>query len=154
MSLQTVLSTDTLKTQVSNQIDVIQTALGHQGLSEATIRAQQELSEKFGIPTFDIVGNISTVPQTRAIDETINVGTGRFTESAFKKSIQALAPEQSLFDRIITGFNDSITKPIQAIFDTIFTDRVINELPPELQQRIKEIDDRITLLESRLKPRS
>ena len=47
-------------------------------LSEATIKAQQALSEKFGIPTFNLTGGISTVPVTRTLS-TINVGTGMFT---------------------------------------------------------------------------
>jgi hypothetical protein len=33
---------------------------GRVGLSDATLQAQQELSKKYGIPTFDTAGNLST----------------------------------------------------------------------------------------------
>ena len=46
-------------------------------LSEAVIKAQQKLSEKFGIPTFGLKGEISTVPTTKLIGP-INVGVGKF----------------------------------------------------------------------------
>jgi len=41
------------------------------------IKLQQQLSEKFGIPTFTLKGDISTVPTTKPIG-TINVGVGKF----------------------------------------------------------------------------
>ena len=46
-------------------------------LGPATIRAQQSLSEKFGIPTFNLTGGLSTVPTTRPVSA-LNVGTGQF----------------------------------------------------------------------------
>jgi len=46
-------------------------------LSDAVIKLQQELSEKFGIPTFTLTGGISTVPTTKPIGS-INVGVGKF----------------------------------------------------------------------------
>ena len=46
-------------------------------LGPATIRAQQALSEKFGIPTFNLSGGLSTVPTSRPVSM-INVGTGQF----------------------------------------------------------------------------
>ena len=69
--------------------NVIQTELGSIGLSDTTKAAQQELSDKYGIPTFDVEGNISTLPSSGIIDETINVGTGKFSESAFRASIDS-----------------------------------------------------------------
>ena len=33
---------------------------GRVGLSDRTLAAQQELSAKYGIPTFDVSGNLST----------------------------------------------------------------------------------------------
>lgn len=45
----------------------------------ATIAAAQRLSEQHGIPTFDISGNVSTVPTTRPLDLNANVGVGAFT---------------------------------------------------------------------------
>lgn len=47
-------------------------------LSPTTIAAQQALSEKFGIPTFTLTGDISTVPTGGRLSR-INVGTGKFT---------------------------------------------------------------------------
>lgn len=113
---------------------------------------QQELSETFGIPTFDIEGNISTVPTTRSINTSIDVGTGRFTESAFKKSLDILTQEQSIFNALGSGFKQFITDPIIEIFDALFTDKVIEGLPLLQQQRIKEIDVEILSLEARLIP--
>ena len=46
-------------------------------LSAGTIKAQQALSEKFGIPTFNLTGGLSTVPTTRPVSA-INVGVGGF----------------------------------------------------------------------------
>jgi len=39
---------------------------GTQGLSSATVAAQQALSAKYGIPTFDVAGNLSTFGGLRA----------------------------------------------------------------------------------------
>jgi len=46
-------------------------------LSEAVIKLQQQLSEKFKIPTFTQTGDISTVPTTGFVGP-INVGVGKF----------------------------------------------------------------------------
>jgi len=46
-------------------------------LSDAVIKAQQELSDRFGIPTFSLTGDISTVPKIVPIGD-INVGVGKF----------------------------------------------------------------------------
>lgn len=51
------------------------------GLGAATIIAQQELSEKFGIPTFTVGGDVSTVPTSGRLTR-INVGTGAFAETS------------------------------------------------------------------------
>lgn len=50
-------------------------------LSQATVRAQQALSDKFGIATFNTRGGISTVPTSGKINTKINVGLGRFSSS-------------------------------------------------------------------------
>lgn len=47
-------------------------------LSDAVIKLQQNLSESFGIPTFTLTGDISTVPTTRPVSTRINVGVGKF----------------------------------------------------------------------------
>lgn len=50
-------------------------------LSPATIKAQQKLSNKFGIATFNFKGGISTVPTSGKINTAINVGLGKFKSS-------------------------------------------------------------------------
>jgi len=63
-------------------------------LSAAVIKLQQQLSEKFGIPTFTTTGEISTVPTTRSLSN-IDVGTGIFqaetTESFTSKLRQNIS---------------------------------------------------------------
>jgi len=59
-------------------------------LAPETIRRQQSLSEQFGIPTFNLTGNISTVPITKRLSD-INVGTGAFTgetQQSFRTNLQ------------------------------------------------------------------
>lgn len=51
-------------------------------LGAATIAAQQALSQKFGIPTFNLTGDLSTVPTNGTLSN-INVGTGKFTAETF-----------------------------------------------------------------------
>ena len=58
-------------------------------LSDAVIKLQQELSEKFKIPTFTQSGGISTVPTSGKVGK-INVGVGKFggeTISSFRDSL-------------------------------------------------------------------
>ena len=59
-------------------------------LGAATIKAQQALSEKYGIPTFTMSGEVSTVPITRSLSS-INVGVGAYrmeTPSSFTVNLQ------------------------------------------------------------------
>ena len=56
------------------------------------IEAQQALSDKFGIPTFTITGDISTVPTGGRLS-LINVGTGAFggeTVRSFTTNLQTI----------------------------------------------------------------
>ena len=46
-------------------------------LSDAVIKLQQELSDKFGLVTFDLTGGISTVPASGIIK--VDTGLGKFT---------------------------------------------------------------------------
>jgi len=46
-------------------------------LSDAVIKLQQQLSDKFKIPTFTLKGDISTVP-SKSLIGSINVGVGKF----------------------------------------------------------------------------
>lgn len=45
------------------------------GISDAFIKASQALSNKWGIPTFDLSGNVLTVPTNKMVGP-INVGVG------------------------------------------------------------------------------
>lgn len=67
-------------------------------LGDAAIKAAQALSEKFGIPTFNLYGGIQTVPTTRPSDPTINVGSGStgLSIQSFNALISALSPQQAL----------------------------------------------------------
>jgi len=76
-------------------------------LSEAVIKLQQQLSEKFKIPTFTQTGDISTVPTTGLIGP-INVGVGKFggeTLSSFTEKLN-----QSITDLKQTGGKIGSTK--------------------------------------------
>ena len=62
--------------------------------------AQQSLSEKYGIPTFDKEGFLSTVPQTRPVSDS-NVNSGIYGKSGvslddFQSFIKSLAPQKAL----------------------------------------------------------
>ena len=63
--------------------------------------AQQALSEKYGIPTFDIKGYLSTVPQTRPASG-INVNQGIYgkltgsTVEQFQAFVKTLSPQKAL----------------------------------------------------------
>ncbi len=67
-------------------------------LGARTIAAQQALSEKFGIPTFNLKGGGSTLPQTRPLDTRINVGVGGFglTLDTFNELIGRFTPKTFL----------------------------------------------------------
>ena len=132
--------------------DIVQSTLGRAGLGQKTIDAAKALAEKWGIVTFDVLGNIATIPETRAIDTSINVGTGRFTESAFKKSIEVLQAKSNPITDFANGVNDVILKPIIEGFNSIFTNRNIADLPEEQQNRVKWIDSRIVELKTKLVP--
>jgi len=79
--------------------------------SSSFIAKQQALSEKYGITTYDVKGNISTVPQTRAgIALSQNVAkSGQFVQQIGKsgapvKSVGVPTPNQSQ-SKAVTGGN-------------------------------------------------
>ena len=62
-------------------------------LSKSTIDAQQKLADRYGIPTFDLKGGISTVPVHGVFSDVVNVGMGRFkTQDDFVNAIIAKYP--------------------------------------------------------------
>ena len=132
--------------------NIVQSTLGKSGLGAKAIAAAQALSEKFGIVTFDVEGNIATVPETRDIDPTIFVGTGRFTDSAFKKSIQVLQGKSDPIATFGDTVNETILKPIIKGFTDLFGSRNIADLPEEQQIRVKDIDTMLEMLKAQLKP--
>jgi hypothetical protein len=152
---KTILNTQTTKEDTSSKIreqtTTIQSALGSVGLAQSTKDAQQALSEKYGIPTFDTKGNISTVPQKREIDSSINVGTGRFTQEAFQKSLEVLVQtEQRVAEDVIDLFDGLIVKPIQSFFESLFDDVDVDNLTPSQRAEIKELDRKIKIAKDQL----
>lgn len=125
---------------IRNGIDVVQSQFSSRGLSQTVIDAQQRLSEKYGIPTFDVKGFISTVPLTRDVDLSINVGTGALTQSAFRRSIEVLTKSaQGQFDPTGT-INTAIFAPIQEFIDDILGSASLADLTPEELEKIASID--------------
>lgn len=64
-------------------------------IGAATLKAQQALSEKLGIPTFNLQGQVNTLPQTRPLDTRINVGTGSsgLMSNTFNDLISRFTPQ-------------------------------------------------------------
>ena len=114
-------------------------------LSAAVIKMQQELSEKYGIPTFNLKGFLSTVPQTRpASGINVNQGIyGKLTGSSvadFQAFVKTLSPQKALVP----------TSPVVlrggAIIDIPLTSKLIEgenplsnrEIPPSLSNTIQK----------------
>lgn len=128
---------------VKNQTSVIQSKLGSKGLSAATLKMQQDLADKFNIVLFDVDGNISTVPISGQINPDINVGTGRFTSNAFKKSVEVLTGQVETSSGGGNLFNDYIAKPIEDFIDSIFTNFEFDALPQDMKDKVLAIDEKI-----------
>lgn len=133
---------------IKPKVDTLQTKLSNDNrIGDATRKAQQALSEKYGIPTFDTQGFISTVPQTRPIDTNINVGTGAFTKDAFNRSISYLTSQvQQNISGGGAGFIDTIGGAITSIIDTLFPKQDLSDLTEEQKAKIKDFDDKIAAL--------
>ena len=84
-------------------------------LSNIVIKMQQALSEKFGIPTFDLQGKVSTLPTTRPLNTDINVNTGStgLTVSAFNDLLKKFTPATALVPtkEIVTSDGFIYTSP-------------------------------------------
>lgn len=112
------------KTITSNQVSLAKPALTF-GLGAATIAAQQKLSNKSGIPTFNVKGGLSTVPRTIPYNPNINVGTGStgLSLSAFQSVVSALSPQGALIPSatapiITTGLPSSVQSCITGYSDS------------------------------------
>lgn len=134
--------------QGSNEI---QTALSSFGVGEKTKQAQQQLSELWNVPTFDAKGNISTVPKTGVIDFSINVGTGKFSQSAYLRSLEELTKSNtSLFSLGAKAFNDVLVTPIVNAFDAIFEWAELSDLSEEQRKEIEAFNQRIAEFEKEI----
>ena len=135
--------------KASNQI---QTTLSNQGIGQKTKEAQQKLSDMFGIPTFDAKGGISTVPATGVINPDISVGTGRYSESAFKKSLAALTnTNNDILSAGAKAFNDILLAPIASAFTGLFDFINLGDLSDEQQNQIRFINKEIEAAEKERK---
>jgi len=100
-------------------------------LSDAVIKLQQELSEKFGIPTFTQTGDISTVPTTKPIGD-INVGVGKFGGETIKSFTETL--NQGIINLKQTG---------GSIGSTVFKKPLVKNIDPN-QTNANEPKDSIS----------
>lgn len=139
-----------LRDNFRTETQIIQSKLGTEGLGEATIKAQQELAEKFNIVTFDIEGNISTVPLTTTEPMTIDVGTGRFTSDVFRKSVEVLQTKLRPQEPQMTFFDTFFARPITKLIDVLFNTQSLEDLTPEQQERIRLVDLEIEAARNKL----
>ena len=88
-------------------------------LSKAVIEMQQALSEKFGIPTFNLQGQVSTIPTTRPLNTAINVNTGAtgLSVNAFNELLKKFTPtEFKVADRFVNSPQTGTTRqPIDSL---------------------------------------
>lgn len=91
MSMSKVTGSQALKLQSEGKL-----------LSAATVKAQQELSDRTGVVTFDMLGNISTVPKEGPINfEAMGIGgfdpnskQGQHIKKVTQELLESRAPEQ------------------------------------------------------------
>lgn len=145
-TLAIIKEQDLAKTRDSG-ITTLQTELSHSGISDGVIKLQQQLSEQFGIVTFDIDGNISTIPITRELDPTINTGTGKYTSEAFYDSVKTI---KSTLDtpQGVSWFDDYIAQPIREYVAQLFAPVNYDELTPDVREKVEELDKRLDELKA------
>lgn len=134
-----IVAQQELQNSVKNQVNTVQTQLESKGLGAATIKAQQELAEKFGIVTFDTTGAISTIPLTREIDTSIDVGTGKYTSQAFYDSVRVIKSQLTPPPEQVDFFSSYIAQPIEKFINDLFGVVSYEDLPPELQAQVDEL---------------
>lgn len=87
-------------------------------ISAAVRKMQQDLSEKFGIATFDLKGKVNTIPLTRPYNTGINIGTGSsgLTSQALNQVLAKLSPAKALVptQNIITSGGFVYESPISS----------------------------------------
>ena len=76
-------------------------------LHPSVIAAQQALSEKYGIATFNLQGQVNTIPITRPYNTAINIGTGSsgLTSKALNEFLAKLSPVKATVptQNVVTG---------------------------------------------------
>jgi hypothetical protein len=110
-------------------------------LSPKTIKAQQELSNKFGIPTFTTTGKVSTVPTSGKINQRINVGKGSFSSTdSFNRAV-ASKIEAS---KIKSGLSKKPTKKPASVFQPTQPSKATVKPPQVLSQKTIDAQQRLS----------
>ena len=107
--------------------------------------AQQALSEKYGIPTFDVKGYLSTVPQTRPASG-INVNQGIYgkltgsTVEQFQAFVKTLSPQTALVPTspVVLGGGTVIDIPLTSKLVEGETPLTSREIPPSFSSSIQK----------------
>ena len=115
------------------------------GLHPSVIKAQQALSEKYGIPTFNLKGLLSTIPQTRPVSG-INVNTGAYGKLTgasvddFNNFIKSLSPQKALVPTspVVLKTGAIIDIPINSKLVEGETPLGSREIPPSFSTSIQK----------------
>lgn len=129
-----------------------QTNFSSNGLNDTIKRLQQELSELWGIPTFDMQGNISTIPLSRPINPNIDVGTGIFTEDAFVKSLGNLSAIGGIASNAVSPIKDIFATGIEEYVREVFSLEDRTKFTAQELAVVEAIERRISDLENLLIP--
>lgn len=111
-------------------------------LSAATIAAQQALSEKYGVATFNLQGQVNTIPITRPYNTSINIGSGStgLTSKALNEFLAKLSPVKATVptQTVISGQGFTYESPISSKLiegETALPDRnIMSSFSTTLQQ--------------------
>jgi len=122
------------------------------GISREVQKLQQELSELFGIPTFDAQGNISTIPQTRLLDPSIDVGLGRYSAESFNTSLVNLSNLGQQSQAAIAPIKDVFVQGIEEFVRSVFDMEDRENLTPQEVAAVTLMEKRIAELEKQLVP--
>ena len=103
--------------------------------------AQQALSEKYGIPTFNLKGYLSTIPQTRPATG-INVGTGIYGDSVstFNDFIKSITPQKALVptSSVVLSGGQILDIPLDSKLVEGETPLGSREIPPSFSSSIQK----------------
>ena len=107
--------------------------------------AQQALSAKYGIPTFDVKGYLSTVPQTRPVSD-INVNSGIYGKltgislTDFQSFVKSLSPQKATVPTspVVLRGGQIIDIPLDSKLVEGETPLSSREIPPSLSNTIQK----------------